>query len=248
MTRTLGCKDLYSPTPSMENGGRNEVKEEIQSDGIAKVEIRKGEPIPTPEMGTGIVIKLSGNLLVPPPPSSGRSSSYTPTRLPQHGSTPLEDVGSMGWDRPPTNSTRHAQHGIWPTVGNHTYDGAVVCPTPLVQPQQRRQRQRAHDMYIQGERARIAADAMRLWGRLDKDIPSGPRNPEGGFGEEALLVARRGRDRTRFSMERGQASAQANWRSVIRPSRYNGGIEEELYNEYTQAVRNYIMRYDRRMQ
>lgn len=128
-------------------------------------------------------------------------------------------------------------------AGRNEYEGGMsYFPTPLAKPQPKRQRKRASDLHIHGERVMIAADAMRLWGRLDEDIPSGPRIPEDGFGANVVRIARRGRDRVRIAMERGPTSAQANWRSSHRTNRHHDG-DDDLYGEYTNAVNNYVRRH-----
>jgi len=181
----------------------------------------------------------------PSPPSSGRNSPYMSTRSPLGNCTPMADVGYGGWAQLPGNYTMTAQQAMYP---NNEGDCITDYPTPLAKPQPKRKRKRAQDQHIHGERVMIAADAMRLWSRLDEDIPTGPRDPETGFGAEVIRIARRGREHTRIAMERGQASAQANWRSVVRSCRHHEGEEEELFDDYIHAVRNYVLRHDRRMQ
>ena len=181
----------------------------------------------------------------PSPPSSGLNSPYMSTRSPLGNCTPMADVGYGGWAQLPGNYTTTAQQGMYP---NNERDCITDYPTPLANPQPKRKRKRAQDQHIHGERVTIAADAMRLWSRLEEDIPTGPRNPEEGFGAEVIRIARRGREHTRIAMERGQASAQANWRSVVRSCQHHEGDEGELFHDYIHAVRNYVLRHDRRMQ
>ena len=117
-----------------------------------------------------------------------------------------------------------------------------------MQPQPKTRKNKIQYLHTYGDRERIVGEAVRLWRRLDRVTPDGPRNPEEGFEEEVLSVARRGREYLQIPTARGQSSAQAKWRSMLRPNRYHGGTEENLYKEYTKAVRNYILRYDQRTQ
>ena len=147
------------------------------------------------------------------------------TQSTQGNGTPMTDVGYGGWAQLPTHYPMH-EYGPYPMGSADDGDGITDYPTPLAKPQPKRKRKYAQDQHIHGERVMIAADAMRLWSRLDEDVPTGPRDPEEGFGAEVIRIARRGRDHARIAMERGQASAQSNWRSVVRSSRHHGGSEE----------------------
>ena len=185
---------------------------------------------------------------VPSPPSSGRSSPYMLTRSPMGNCTPMADVEYTGWAQLPTNYPMNRQQESYPSGSANEGDGVADYPTPLAKPHPKRKRKRSQDRHIHGERVMIAADAMRLWSRLDEDIPTGPMGPEEGFGNEVIRIARRGRDHARIAMERGQASAHANWRSAVRSCQHHDGDEDELFHEYSHAVRNYVLRHDRRMQ
>ena len=160
----------------------------------------------------------------------------------------MADVEYTGWAHLPTNYPMNMQQGPYPSGSANEGDGIADYPTPLAKPQPKRKMKQAQNQHIHRARVMIATDAMRLWSRLDEDIPTGPRDPEEGFGADAICVARRGRGHARVEMERGQASAQANWRSMVRSCRHRDGDENDLFDEYIHAVRNYVLRRDRRLQ
>ena len=189
------------------------------------------------------------------PPSSGRSSPYTPTRYPQRNCTPMADVESTVWAQLPAPSPINQQRGArrleqesWQLERERKVGSAALFTTPLARSQAKRQRKRAQGQHTHGERVVVAADAMRLWRRLGEDVPSGPRKPEEGFAYDAIRIATRGREHVQIAMERGPTSAQANWRSVVRTCRRREGDEDELFGEYRSAVRNYAHRHGRRLQ
>ena len=160
----------------------------------------------------------------------------------------MDDANYIGWAQLPYNHLTNGPQGSGASGSANEGDETEDFSTPLARPQPKRKLKQARSQHIHGERVMIAADAVRLWSRLDEDIPSGPRNPEEGFGDEAIRIARRGREHARIAMERGQSSAQSNWRSMVRSCRHHDGDENELFDQYTQAVRNYVMRHDRRLQ
>ena len=111
------------------------------------------------------------------PPLSGRSSPYAQTRSPVGICTPMADVNYTGWAQPPNNHPMDGQQGPCPSGSSNEGDGIADFPTPLAKPHPKRKINQAQNQHIHGERVMIAADSMRLWSRLDEDIPSGPRNP-----------------------------------------------------------------------
>merc|ERR1712112_626502 len=127
------------------------------------------------------------------PPLRGRSPPYAQTRSPAVSCTPMEDVNYSGRAQQPHNHPMDGQQGPWPSGSANEGDGIAGSPTPLAKPQPKRKVKQAQNQHIHGERVMIAEGAMRLWSRLDEDIPSGPRNPEAGFGVDVIRAARRGR-------------------------------------------------------
>ena len=74
----------------------------------------------------------------------------------------------------------------------------------------------------------VAADAMRLWRRLEEDRPIGPWGPVDGFADDVIRIAKKGRCHVQISMERGPTSAQSSWRSVMRSNQRRGGKEDDI--------------------
>ena len=184
--------------------------------------------------------------LVPPsysasPASSGRNSPCPPTRQPQGSCTPMDDVESREWAQMPGDPHEYQPAHPHMLGCNMVAGFGPAFPTPLAKPQPKRQRKRANGLHIHGERVMVAADATRLWHRLDEDIPIGPRNPDEGITADAIGIAKRGMGHARIAMERGPTPSQPNWRPVTRSNQRRGGHEEDLYHEYMCAVRNYII-------
>ena len=99
-----------------------------------------------------------------------------------------------------------------------------------------------------GGRAQCVADARRLWSRLAELDPEGPEGPEAGFSDEVARYARYGREYIRKAPEQSTAKSRKRWRGIRRSHLQREGAEEELFEEYEQAVRKYRGSVNRRMQ
>ena len=204
--------------------------------------------------GSGMMGASSPMMYGTSPPSSGHTSPYTPPRYPHGDCTPLADADPSGWERFPLPTPTNMQHNArqmelaaWDAERDRRTDDTEMFLTPLAKPQPKRKRKHVQEMHTHAERVMVAADAARLWARLDEDVPSGPRNPKEGFDNEVLRIASRGREHVRICMERGTTAAQPNWGSALRTCRHHGEDEEELFAEHRTAVHNYAQRHDRRL-
>ena len=92
------------------------------------------------------------------------------------------------------------------------------------------------------------ADARRLWSRLCDLNPDGPEDPEMGFSDEVVRYARYGREYIRKALEQSTAKAWQWWRGIRRSLLQRGGTDQELFEEYDQAVLKYREMATRRMQ
>ena len=90
----------------------------------------------------------------------------------------MADVNYTGWAQAPHNRPMDGQQGPCTSGSANGGDGIGDFPTPLAETQPKRKIKQAQNQHIHSERVTIAAGAMRLWGRLDEDIQSGPRNRE----------------------------------------------------------------------
>ena len=86
-----------------------------------------------------------------------------------------------------------------------------------------------------------------MWTRLDEVNPVGPADPEEGGSMEVIEMARRGREAVKLAIEISVGRSQEYWRSKTRSKLAHGGEIVELYEEYDNAVRDYIRRHRERM-
>ena len=104
------------------------------------------------------------------------------------------------------------------------------------------------DQTVHGAKMQEIADAQRLWSRLDEHSPHGPNNPENGFIAIDVQLAQYGREYVRIGLEQTPAKAWMHWRSIRRAHFHFGGTsEDELYEDYRQAVKAYQLRHGSRM-
>ena len=93
-----------------------------------------------------------------------------------------------------------------------------------------------------GDRVRDIADAQRLWGRLDDHDQNGPEDPLEGFSEAVIEYAKLGREYVQMALETSTTQAWKWWRSQRRAHVNTGKDEEELYEEFREAIRQYRLR------
>ena len=74
-----------------------------------------------------------------------------------------------------------------------------------------------------GDRAKAVTEARRLWARLDESFPSGPEDPEEGFGPEEIELARMGKIYVQIALGESTTKAWKYWRSVRMSLLHNGG-------------------------
>ena len=86
-----------------------------------------------------------------------------------------------------------------------------------------------NDRVIHGERIQKAADAQRLWSRLEEESPGGPYNPAPGFPDGVAQMAKYGMGYVRIALHETLAKAWARGRSVRRQCLHFGGTEEDLF-------------------
>ena len=88
---------------------------------------------------------------------------------------------------------------------------------------------------------KVKSDAMRLWARLDNPVYDSPINPEEGFSEEAILVAKRGRRCTMETHFLGSIQTKKRVRDYERSAKFYGNDEEQLkrLEEYPRALKSY---------
>ena len=91
-----------------------------------------------------------------------------------------------------------------------------------------------------GDHREVKSDAMRLWSRLGNPVYDSTFNPEDGFSEEAVLVAKRGRRCTMETHFLGIIQTKKRVRDYERSAKYYGNDEEQLkrLEEYPKALRS----------
>ena len=100
-----------------------------------------------------------------------------------------------------------------------------------------------------GARVYESARSLELRDRLDFPEPvppRQPRNPTEGFDGRTVELANRGRDITAKAVDISPAAAYNQWRSLMRLASKRYGeecISESLYQEYYQAVNEYVERW-----
>ena len=167
--------------------------------------------------------------------------------------TPLADVMTTQWAQfphsmpiSPVSTTRIApvqtntSNPIRNVPGQGAYEGK--WNTPVAQPEPKRKAKTLTDRRTHGARVVAAVDAFNLWKRLDEENPIGPEDPTEGYSEEAMELALRGRNMVQLAVETTPAAAHAKWRSKLRTHAKHGGTEDQLWEEYRVAVRNYKRR------
>ena len=77
--------------------------------------------------------------------------------------------------------------------------------------------------------------------------PNGPVDTESGFNATVVQFAKYGREYVKIGLEQSPAKAWSHWRSTLRAHLHFGGEREsELYEDYNQAVRAYMLRHEGR--
>ena len=99
-----------------------------------------------------------------------------------------------------------------------------------------------YNRQVHGSRVVAAVDAMKLWDRLDDLNCITPVNPEEGFSQDAIDYAHRGRAIVKLAVEVSTLKAQEKWRSNVRSRIRHGGTEQDLFEEYNEAVAAYQRR------
>ena len=86
-------------------------------------------------------------------------------------------------------------------------------------------------------------EARRLWSRLDELFPTGPEDPEEGFGPGAIELARMGGIYIQIASEESTMKAWGYWMSIRRSLLHSGRDESEMFEDYVQAVAEYRKRH-----
>ena len=98
----------------------------------------------------------------------------------------------------------------------------------------------------EARRERTDQEALRLWRRIDQPTDDQPRGPESGFSEDAIAMAKRGRQCAAESVACGSARARRAIRHYERIARKHGGVtmEAERLLEYPHSAHRYTQIFD----
>ena len=93
-----------------------------------------------------------------------------------------------------------------------------------------------------------SAGALNLWGGLQEQVPSKPTGPEIGFDDEAIELAKRGREISQRSVDVSPAVGPSQWgfhrRTHGRLDGQNSSMDP-LYQAYYVDVERYVVRWGR---